>query len=243
MLLTRRPAKRPPTSSHTKHKIRQFALSHVWEAWRCVRLPLLTQPLARAPVRLHKAGPVAQLGAGERVDDEDGRQLRQAVEARHLGALLRLVGHLAHGAPPAVNAGRLCVLCSAWSVTWRTGPRRRSTPATLACSAPPGRSPGARGPAGGQRRPPLRALLRLVGHLAHGARRRSTPAALACSAPQRRSPGAHQRPPVSGEALQSLVRSRVCHAAVHGLVIGPLVRGRMFGSDQSRSLASRYKLT
>jgi len=169
MLLTRRPAKRPPTSSHTKHKIRQFALSHVWEAWRCVRLPLLTQPLARAPVRLHKAGPVAQLGAGERVDDEDGRQLRQAVEARHLGALLRLVGHLAHGAPPAVNAGRLCVLCSAWSVTWRTGPRRRSTPAAFACSAPPGRSPGAPGPAGGQHRPPLRALLRLVGHLAHGA--------------------------------------------------------------------------
>jgi hypothetical protein len=72
----------------------------------------------RAPVRLNEAGPVAQLGAGERVDDEDGWQLGQAVEARHLGALLRLVGHLTHR------------------------PCRRSTLAAFACSAPHGRAPG-----------------------------------------------------------------------------------------------------
>ena len=50
-----------------------------------------------APMRLHKAGPVAQLCAGHRLNDEDGGQRRQAVEAGHLVALLRLVGDLPQG--------------------------------------------------------------------------------------------------------------------------------------------------
>ena len=50
-----------------------------------------------APVRLHKAGPVAKLCTGRRLNDEDGGQRRQAVEAGHLVALLRLVGDLLQG--------------------------------------------------------------------------------------------------------------------------------------------------
>ena len=47
-----------------------------------------------APMRLNEAAPMAQLCAGHRFHDDDGWQGRQTVEARHLVALLRLIGDL-----------------------------------------------------------------------------------------------------------------------------------------------------